>query len=307
MIAGVVIQTSAQTAMHVLAKTISDRYLRAANQRLFKPKGLAVRICTTAAMMALITSEEERKKTRMEKAKNVLNKTGRYAGIVLLKLPIPFSSRIVRAIADPAPHIAPSASDISVSGQQAMQLMVTRRLKLVEGHALPLDLNVPPPSKPQGIMEVMNSWAVKYDTYKGNKREEKRNTNRRLISGGVPLTRREAKAQRKHLRRLERRKYNSGGPLSMILGPKESRLERRVKNEELLEHWGHDNVLWVVVMNADNDEDIDGIEIAENPENEDFVDDATLNEIIKQEEEEMSEWSGSEDEKHVKASAEKSY
>ncbi|KAJ7450963.1 hypothetical protein B0H11DRAFT_317207 [Mycena galericulata] len=38
----------------VLEKALTDRYLRAANQRLFRPRGLAARLCTPAAMRRLV-------------------------------------------------------------------------------------------------------------------------------------------------------------------------------------------------------------------------------------------------------------
>ena len=276
-------QVSAQTAMHVLSKTITDRYLRAANTGLFKPKGLVVRICTTPAMMALITSEEQRRKTRMEKAKAALNKTGRVAGGLLLRLPLPLTSRIIRAVAGPAPQISASSSDSSLSGKESMQLMINRRMQLIEGHALPVVFNFQKPDKPEGIMQVMDSWGVKFDAYRGNKREKKREANRRLLSGGAPQTLQEATTQWRDRRQRDR---GRGGLLSEIIGPKETKLETRVKNDELLEHWGHTESLWVVVMNADNDEDIEGIEIAENWEDEERVDDGVLRGIIREEEEE---------------------
>lgn len=54
MIAGSGVQTGAKSGMRTLSKTITDRYLRAANLRLFKPRGLSVRICTAAAMHHLV-------------------------------------------------------------------------------------------------------------------------------------------------------------------------------------------------------------------------------------------------------------
>ncbi len=50
MLAGNLMQTGAQVGMHVMSKTLSDRYLRAANDRIFAPLGLRVRLCKTAAL-----------------------------------------------------------------------------------------------------------------------------------------------------------------------------------------------------------------------------------------------------------------
>ncbi|KAJ7452991.1 hypothetical protein B0H11DRAFT_2201105 [Mycena galericulata] len=48
----------------VLEKTLTDRYLRAANQRLFRPRGLAARLCTPAALRRLVGGVGGRAATR---------------------------------------------------------------------------------------------------------------------------------------------------------------------------------------------------------------------------------------------------
>lgn len=235
-------QTAAQTGMRVLSKTLTDRYLRAANQRLFKPRGLSVRLCTTNAMMRLISNEGgEAPKISM------MTKIGRTAGTVLLWLPIPFSSRIVRRISDKPDKIAPSEGPKT-------NLVLKRRLQAVEGLALPLELDdIPPPQKPEGMMDKMNEYGVKLDKYRHNKKEKKNETRRRelarLEAGGSDLSRWE-RLQRMRIERNKRR----GGLISAILGPKETRLERRVANADLLEHWGTDKVVWIVIMNEEKGE-----------------------------------------------------
>ncbi len=43
-------QTGAHVGMHVVSKTLSDRYLRAANERIFSHLGLRARLCNTPAL-----------------------------------------------------------------------------------------------------------------------------------------------------------------------------------------------------------------------------------------------------------------
>ncbi|KAJ7181464.1 hypothetical protein C8R43DRAFT_1229342 [Mycena crocata] len=351
MIAGIAIETAAGTGMHVLSKTLTDRYLRAANLRLFKPRRLVVRLCTTAAMQHLV------QRTGNGEGPSKLTKFGRGVGTVFLHAPLPFSSRIVRAIADEPPKVAASISD--VGDGRNMPLATQRRLAALEGFALPLELDVPPPAQAQGIMDGMSAWAVASNERRAGKKENKVEQRRRQLarieqqlqhmntslhgytaqpamSGGpsrgghtgehMPAMdrrerkefRKEAKESRKgekasrkeekelrkeekelrkekgegkefrreekdlrrgekylrkeekelrkaarRARKRERKEERGGGLISGLIGPKESKLERRVANADLLEHWGSDKVLWVVIMNAELDNEIDGIEHAE--------------------------------------------
>ncbi|KAK0225632.1 hypothetical protein IW262DRAFT_1357198 [Armillaria fumosa] len=276
-IAGIAMQTAAQTGMRVLSKTLTDRYLRAANQRIFKPRGLSVRLCTTSAMLQLISNGGgEPPKISM------INKVGRTVGTVLLWLPIPFSSRIVRAIADKPDKIAPSEGS-------KKNLVLKRRLQVIEGMALPLEIDdIPPPHKPEGAMDKMNEYGVRFDKYRNNKKEKKNETRRRelarLEAGGSDLSRRD-RLQRMRMERNKRR----GGLISAILGPKESKLERRVANADLLEHWGTEKVVWIVIMNEEQDREIQGIEIADSLEDEERVDDKTWNDVMVLERDELDE------------------
>ncbi|KAJ7245008.1 hypothetical protein B0H12DRAFT_957556, partial [Mycena haematopus] len=279
MIAGAAIQTAAQTGMHVISKTLTDRYLRAANIRLFKPRGLVVRLCTTAAMQHLVMN------TGTGAGPSTMDKIGRGVGTVLLHAPIPFSSRIVRAIADKPPKVPPSISN--VGDGQNMPLATQRRLASLEGHALPLNLNVPPPAKAQGVMDTMGSWGVAFDSWRTGRSQNKIEQKRRQLdrqgysqqpqqplgySESYAMGRRERKDLRKAARRARKRERRGPGLIGSLIGPKETRLERKVANADLLEHWASDKVLWLVIMNADMDNEIQGIELAESMDNEERID-----------------------------------
>jgi len=289
-IAGAGMQVAAQTGMRVLSKTLTDRYLRAANLRLFKPRGLSVRLCTTAAMLHLVANAENRKAKSKNREK--LDKAGRAVGGVLLKLPLPITSRIVRAIADPAPKISPSA----VGTKNAV---ILRRLAVVEGYALPLDLNVPPPDKAQGVMDTMSSWGVKFDEFMVGRRNNKAEESRRALAApqssqfdGMNLgMRRDRRAQRREGRRQQR-----GGLVTGLVGLKETKLERKVANADLAEHWATDQVLWIVVMSADKDDEIVGIDIAEGPADEERINEETWQaELAIEREEEEDEYESEEE------------
>ncbi|KAF8171961.1 hypothetical protein K438DRAFT_1981774 [Mycena galopus ATCC 62051] len=337
MIAGAAMQTAAQTGMHVLSKTLTDRYLRAANLRLFKPKGLVVRLCTTAAMQHLVM------RNGTGAGPSTMDKIGRGVGTVLLHAPIPFTSRIVRAVADRPPKIPASIG--GVGDGQKMPLATQRRLASLEGYALPLNLNVPPPAKAQGVMDRMGSWGVEFDAWRTgrsqNKVEQRRRELERVESqlrrlgidprggplqmagpsgyaaagpsgyggqsgyaqpgyGGQPgysqpgyggqqqpvgygdmyvMGRRERKDLRRAARRARKRERGPG-LIGSLIGPKESRLERKVANSDLQEHWATDKVVWLVIMNADMDSEIQGIELAEGMDDEHLNAEAWRSEII---------------------------
>ncbi|GAW08275.1 hypothetical protein LENED_010329 [Lentinula edodes] len=84
--------------------------------------------------------------------------------------------------------------------------------------------------------------------------------------------------------------FNSGrgnGGLGGLLGPKMTRMEQKVADADLLEHWGAEKFLWIVVMASDKDEEIADISIAEDPANEEHIDDKTWRERMAFERDEM--------------------
>ncbi|KAJ7172551.1 hypothetical protein C8R46DRAFT_1216361 [Mycena filopes] len=413
MIAGTVIQTVAQTGAHILSKTLTDRYLRAANLRLFKPKGLVVRLCTTAAMQHLVM------RTGNGVGPSTMTKIGRGVGTVLLHAPIPFSSRIVRSIADKPPTVHAGISDVG-DGRQ-MSLAAQRRLASLEGYALPLQLDVPPPTKAQGVMNTMGTWGVEFDQWRTGRKQDRIERKRRQLKrvnsqlrhldidpNGGPLQtnapseydseysqsrygsgdqmagrrpgytdavssayavgrprgefsgvhtvgRREQKADRKHMKeelkaerremkaeqkelrregkdaaqkavkaewkelrregkdlrkaeKLARKRERGPGLLGSLIGPKETKLERRVANADLIEHWQSQNGLWLVIMNAELDSEIEGFERADSLDNEEYVDpqtwrtEITKEKVILEEEDSQSDGDGdSEDDVNHKA------
>ncbi|KAK7442472.1 hypothetical protein VKT23_016069 [Stygiomarasmius scandens] len=385
MITGIALQTAAQTGMRVLSKTLTDRYLRAANQRLFKPRGLSVRLCTTPAMLALIAGDTS-KKSGKGKAKDTLDKVGRGVGSVLLHAPLPFASRIVRAIADKPPIITP------MPGEPTENVVLRRRLAMVSAPgpelAMPLRLEgLPPPAKPQGIMEMVNQWGLMFDTRKDT-RKVRKNEQRRLALqridaefgrpgigrnpgvgtsspglgpgpaiamgpsssqhpspgsydmrqmgdalGDVRYDRkqeketwreirrgkkedremwRETKARYRTERRAVKRErknqrrallglpprgggliFGPEGLVSSLLGPKQTRMQRRVANADLLEHWANENILWVVMLGAEADNEIEGTSLADSLENEEHVDLETWRTEMELEKEELADTSDS--------------
>jgi len=164
-------QASAQTAMRVLSKTLTDRYLRSANERIFHPRGLSARICTTPAALKLISPSTN---MGVGEGPSKLDKFGRAVGGVLLQLPLPLTKKIVRAVADKPPPIpiAPGTSDPTGQSSNTM-ILVRRRLALVEGKALPVELDGLPEMVRTGFMEKMNAYGLKMDERNLEKKQRK--------------------------------------------------------------------------------------------------------------------------------------
>lgn len=292
------INVSAGIAIHVLSKTLTDRYLRAANLNLFQPRGLSARLCTTPAMLALLHSSESKTRSKM-------NKFGRGVGSVFLKLPIPIinpiASTIIHAIADKPPSISAGRE-----GDPIKDPVLMRRLALTKDLALPLNLEgLPPPEKPQGVMDTVASWGVRFDTAReksAEKNVEKRRralerikqagleapySSMRLLEGTSssshprPTLRQIATSAssgsssspsnsssfkgvasqayngfndyrlQREIQQEQKQQQVRGfrrGPISSLIGEKKTRMERKVADADLLEHWSIDKFLWVVVM-----------------------------------------------------------
>ncbi|KLO14088.1 hypothetical protein SCHPADRAFT_996883 [Schizopora paradoxa] len=146
MLAGALMQTGAQVGMHVMSKTLSDRYLRAANERMFAPLGLRVRLCKTSALRTLVDHPEAGKPEPTK-----LKKVGQTAGDIILRLPLPIVKTIVRFVMDKPPPIDPRITD-----------PLTRRLMVMQGYILPVlhGPALPPPSNPSNVLDKMNGFAI---------------------------------------------------------------------------------------------------------------------------------------------------
>ncbi|KAJ7185787.1 hypothetical protein C8R46DRAFT_882198 [Mycena filopes] len=275
MIAGAAIQAGAKTGMRVLSKTLTDRYLRAANLRLFKPRGLSVRICTTAAMRHLVM------RTPITAAPSKLKRFGRGVGSVLLRVPLPTVNAAVHLVADKPPKIA--ATD--PAGQNKKLLATRRRVAALEGYALPLDFDMPRPAKAQGVMDTMAGWGVKFDSWLDGRRQTKAEDARLKLEeleregrdtvghtqgarGGLLM----GDGGGRRLGRLGGGRLGGRTDGGLLARGGKGELERKVADADLIEHWQADKLLWVVIMNSEIDDEIEGIELAESNEDEERID-----------------------------------
>ncbi|KAL1667678.1 hypothetical protein GGF50DRAFT_124650 [Schizophyllum commune] len=232
-IASIVLPIGAQLGMFALSKSLTDRYLGAANDRIFRPRGLVARICTTAAtqrLLGLSTVPEEEGGW-----KGALNAVGREVGKLVLKPSMP------------------EDLDAGASEEDKTKRRIMRRLEALGGAALPVSLDVPPPAKVEGFANKMQVHGVKFDEGVA-KDKEKRRAARLKTLGEV-----EAK-----LAELEAKDSSKAGFFDRLTAKraKDRRelLQRRLANAQLREKWETDEVVWLVIVDAAKDKEIFGIE-----------------------------------------------
>ncbi|KAL1738208.1 hypothetical protein HDZ31DRAFT_542, partial [Schizophyllum fasciatum] len=252
LIASMAMQAGAQAGMRALSKTLTDRYMRAANRRIFRPRGLAARICTAAATLQLLGGGAGSPGA----ARSTLDKLGRGVGKALLRVPLPITSRVVRAIAEGGGGAARGEYTVR-AGDEAL-LRVQRRLDGLGGAALPVSFDVPPAAKARGAIDTMQAWGVRFDEGVAGRQERRRAGRRRELAerqgrqaameagdySGATLR------DQVGYRRMARRERRGQGLVGSMMGPRQGVLETRVANAEVVDKWEADDTLWLVIIDA---------------------------------------------------------
>ena len=275
MLAGVILQVGAGTGITVLAKTLTDRYLRRANKEYFAPRGLRVRLCQTSAMRQLIgldpTPDPDAPPPGAgDKAKAVAVKTGRIAETIVLHLPIIrlWYNRLAPKVQSIAPGaIADAEQNAEISGATA------RRLAIIADYSLPLRFDVPEPAPLEGVLQRTSGLAVRLDSWKAKFTEKDKERKRQLLAvmeGRAPVhaitppktpatpeerekkgffekmaddrnQRKDEKSYRKAMRHLAR-------------GKGSNRVRAQVQIADRLEYKSTRNLIWLVLLNEEQGE-----------------------------------------------------
>jgi len=261
LLAGILIQTAAQTTAHIVSKTLTDRYLLQANTTYFEPRGLKVRLMKTAAMRHFVGIDQSEQKEK-GKFKGFL----KGAEKVFFKLPIPIIGPIIgRTIMhfsdNPAPQIDPNDP----------HSITQRRIASLYPYIFPLSTDVPPPIPPESLMDKAAALQIKLRNSKQKKSELKAMRARQVLAlsngeaqatslimdDGIMSSRRARKDERKA------RKAASGRILAR------RRLEYKAAKADRLEMLATDGVLWIVLLTPEQDREIEGRELVDTDEDED--------------------------------------
>ncbi|KAK4704873.1 hypothetical protein P7C70_g1342, partial [Phenoliferia sp. Uapishka_3] len=264
MIAGIAIQTVAQTSLHVISKTLTDRYLRLQNEKFFSPRGLVVRLVRTPALRTLL-SPPSPDTAPPSKFSSFMSNTGKTAQKVSLHVPV--VRKIVNRFSDPVPAVPANTSD-------HMSTLAGRRLAQLsqEGLIAELDLDVPPAKTPEGLMDKGNELAVKMRKWKDARKEHKVDQKRQLLAiregkGGFegassqsgqfgqfgPGARKARRAERRAQRDSRRGRTGSAS----------RKLRTSVEIADRKEYNSTDSLLWIVLLNKEQDEEIQNREEAD--------------------------------------------
>ncbi len=224
MVAGTLMQTGAQVGMHILSKTLSDRYLRAANDKIFAPLGLRARLCKMPALRALVDHPDVGISQPSK-----LKQFGQTAGDVALRLPIPipFVKKGIRFLMDKGPAIDPRLTD-----------PLARRLMVLDGYILPVAYGyaIPPPAKPDGVLDKMNGFVVGRRSGKVDKKARDAAVRREILAG-MPITREGG---------MNRRDYKTARRAAR---GRTRRLKNRVADDARREHNNNERLVWLVIIN----------------------------------------------------------
>ncbi|KAF5391245.1 hypothetical protein D9757_003017 [Collybiopsis confluens] len=250
------VHTDSRTGSRSLSKSIADHYLRTANINLFKPRGLAVRICTTSAMLVLATPPEPDVPT--------IQKVGRGALTVARYLPI--TGLAVRGVM--------RAMEKSKASDDLNKPIGQRRLALMKGRTLPLSTGGSPPQVTKSVSKMLSHYKVSLDGTQTEEKDWKQERSKERFEqvgvtsnspGGGGLDHSLSKGARA-IERAERRRRQIGGlgrqvKLALPKGPE----------GDLLRDWATDELLWVVIISDAKDATIEDIIKAEDPANEEHV------------------------------------
>ena len=246
-------QTVARVGMVVVAKTLSDRLLQRANTEFFAPRGLRVRICKTAAMRQLVGLSTEPEKSKLAKA-------GHVAETIVLHLPI--VRKVYNRLAPPPPPAVSFDPNIPST-------LAQRRIASLEGHSLPLDFDIPPAAPPEKIMQKAQGMSVRLEQWQQRSSEAKANQSRQLLAiaegratslpprppsnSSNPLTQAWEFRQARRQRKKEWKARMAG-----FSDKKMRRLQNKAMLEDRKELNATENLLWLVLLNAEQGEHFSG-------------------------------------------------
>lgn len=235
----------AQTSLHIISKSVTDKYLRLHNKTFFAPRGLVVRLVRTPALRTLLDPAHA--------APSKLSTLGNTAHRISLHIPI--VRKIVNRHSAPIPAIAPAAS----AANPALCSVAGRRLAALEQEGLvsPLDFAVPPIQEVEGTMGKANAMAVKLRAWKEQRKEMKADRRRVILGiregrgGGEDLMSgfgKAARKARKARRRAERDQRRGRTPWAS------RKMRAGVEIADRKEFAATDALLWVVVLNKEHGE-----------------------------------------------------
>lgn len=125
-----------------------------------------------------------------------------------------------------------------------------RRMADLNGYIYPVSFNVPPPKTPEALMDKASELCIKLRIWQGKRADNKAMRNRRLLAIA------EGRAQPQYYnnpgyidRKTRRKEYKAARRARR--GKSSGVLTGRVAKADRLEHNATGELVWVVILNAD--------------------------------------------------------
>jgi hypothetical protein len=203
------------------------------------------------------------------KAKRFAKTVGHGIESVVYRLPIPLIGRVVSALTTPS-NIDPNSTNN----------VTERRMMALNGYITPVSFDVPPAKTPEALMDKASELCIKLRLWQGKRADTKAMRNRRLLAiaegRSQPTYYGVSEYNDRRSRRAERR-----GTASVHT----RKLRGKVAKADRLESNATNDLVWVVVMNADQDIGIEGRALADDLEDAQIDEDEWADEIELEEEE----------------------
>ncbi|KAF8162458.1 hypothetical protein K438DRAFT_1942061 [Mycena galopus ATCC 62051] len=262
--ASAAIQVGSKTGMRVLSKTLTDRYLRTANLRLFKPRRLSCRHAAPhpdgkhdRARRGGQAAPGSRDESGTVRSKKVLAAQRRAAALEGYALPLDFDM--------------PKAAKAQDAGLGGLRGRLAGGGGIVAVKEMIVTMTGEPAVTTGDLAEEALALAVcvilsgRYDDRGAGRYGDQG-------AGAQPDGLLSLVSQTGIGSRVIGR-LNGGGARSF--NPRRSPIELQVANADLVEHWQSSKVLWLVVMNSNTDDEIELIEMVESQNDKERIDERT--------------------------------
>ncbi|THH05197.1 hypothetical protein EW145_g4973 [Phellinidium pouzarii] len=179
-------------------------------------------------------------------------------------------------------RIAPSVPAVD---PHAPEQMAVRRLLALQGYVLPVSFDVPPPAQLEGLMDKASGLSVRIQAWRVRQTETKAAHKRHLlaISEGraTSLPPRQSSSSSQNVFKQvfdwgvdqKRWKDEKKAQFNAHIGREDRRLREDVEVADRKEWNATKNLLWIVVVNAEQDTLIEGTEIVDSAADEEQIPD----------------------------------
>lgn len=236
----------------MLSKTVTDKYLKRANEEYFGVRGLRVRLMRDEALKIFCGQIDE------TSVSSAMAKFGKKAEAFFTTVRFPIVTPIASAVLDavkPLPYSSSSTSSSAAGG--LAQTFAERKIAALQSYISPVTFDVPPSAMPQAMMARASGWAAQRNHQTSQRRlnrddhrQAPASTTRRemtayeythSLQASPVLNRRVFKDQRRAVRQAYKQERHS------MQGRSNGQTERRASMAARRDIRRDENLIWLVV------------------------------------------------------------